>query len=100
MNSLKEIRIQIDKIDLDILNLISKRQEIVKSAAKFKDCVEGESGVIVPQRISSMLVSIKQQAKELNIKEDFAEKWFSDLIEYCISLELEEWNIIANNKSK
>jgi isochorismate pyruvate lyase len=100
MKSLNDIRNAIDTIDTNILNLIHQRQTIVKSAAQFKNCIEGESGVIVPQRISSMLISIKQQAKELNIQEDFAEKWFSDLIEYCISLELEEWDIIANNKSK
>ncbi|MGE4456643.1 MAG: chorismate mutase [Arcobacteraceae bacterium] len=100
MKDLQSIRDAIDKIDTEILQLISQRQRIVKSAAQFKNCIEGDSGVIVPKRINSMLISIKQQAKELNIQEDFAEKWFSDLIDYCISLELEEWDIIANNKSK
>lgn len=100
MDKLLDIRKKIDNLDTEILKLIAVRQEIVKSAAELKDCVEGKNGVIVQERIDSMLLSIRQQAKEFGIREDFAEKWFSDLIDYCISLELEEWEKIAKNTSK
>lgn len=98
MTSLQDIRNSIDKIDSQIIALIAERRALVLSAAPFKDSPEGETGVRVPERITSMLLSIRNQAKEKELDPDFVEKLFSDLIEHSIGLEHEEWLSLAENK--
>jgi isochorismate pyruvate lyase len=91
MTSLQDIRNAIDKIDSQIIALIANRRTLVLSAAPFKDSPVGETGVRVPERITSMLLSIRLQAEEKGLNPDFIEKLFSDLIEHSIGLEHEEW---------
>lgn len=91
MMSLQDIRNSIDKIDSQIIALIADRRSLVLSAAQFKDSPVGETGVRVPERITSMLLSIRNQAEEQGLDPDFIEKLFSDLIEHSIGLELKEW---------
>jgi chorismate mutase-like protein len=98
MTSLKDIRNAIDKIDSQIIALIADRRSLVLSAAPFKDSPVGETGVRVPERISSMLLSIRLQAEEKGLDPVFMEKLFSDLIEHSIGLEHEEWLSLAENK--
>lgn len=98
MRSLQDIRREIDKIDSQIIDLISDRCALVLSAAPFKDSPIGETGVRVPDRILTMLVSIRRQAENKGLDPDFIEKLFSDLIEHSIRLEHEEWISLAKNK--
>ena len=39
-NSLEEVRVEIDKLDDKLVNLISKRSHFIRQAASFKDSVE------------------------------------------------------------
>ena len=89
--SLKTIRYDIDTIDFKILKLLKERQKLVVSAAQFKDCIEGETGVIVPSRIKSMLEERKALADEYGLDVDFVEKLFKMIIDHMVSLELKEW---------
>ncbi|AFV97824.1 MULTISPECIES: chorismate mutase [unclassified Sulfuricurvum] len=98
MTSLPDIRSAIDKIDSKIIALIADRRSLVLSAAPFKDSPVGETGVRVPERITSMLLSIRLQADEKGLDPDFMEKLFSELIEHSIGLEHEEWLSLAENK--
>lgn len=98
MKSLQDIRNAIDIIDSQIITLIADRCSLVLSAAPFKDSPVGETGVRVPERISTMLVSIRKQAEDKGLEPDFIEKLFSDLIEYSIRLEHEEWLSLADFK--
>ena len=98
MTSLQDIRNAIDKIDSQIIALIANRRTLVLSAAPFKDSPVGETGVRVPERITSMLLSIRLQAEEKGLNPDFIEKLFSDLIEHSIGLEHEEWLSLAENE--
>lgn len=98
MKNLQDIRNAIDKIDTQIITLIADRRSLVLSAAPFKDSLVGETGVRVPKRIMSMLVSIREQAEDKGLDPDFIEKLFSDLIEHSIGLEHEEWIFLAKNK--
>lgn len=98
MASLQNIRNSIDEIDSQIIALIANRRKLVLSAAPFKDSPVGETGVRVPERITSMLLSIRLQAEEQGLNPDFIQKLFSDLIEHSIGLEHEEWLSLAENK--
>lgn len=89
--SLNELRKNIDKIDHNIIELLRSRQDLVVSAAQFKDCIEGETGVIVPSRIKSMLEERKALADEYGLDVDFVEKMFKMIIDHMVSLELQEW---------
>ena len=89
--TLKEIRNEIDALDAQMLEILKKRQDLVVSAARFKDCEEGENGVIVPARISSMLNNIEKQADELGVDRVFARKLYQSIIDHMIGLEMEEW---------
>ena len=89
--SLKTIRYDIDTIDFKILKLLEERQKLVLSAAQFKDCIEGETGVIVPSRIKSMIEERKTLADEYGMDSEFVGRLFKMIIDHMVSLELEEW---------
>lgn len=97
MQTLQDIRDAIDEIDLTIIKQLANRKELVESAAQFKDCEIGESGVRVPSRITSMLLERVRLAYEYGLDPDFVKKWFSDLIEHNVSLEMERWKSIAKS---
>lgn len=90
--TLQEIRNNIDKLDFEVLELLKKRQDFVLSAAQFKDCEEGETGVIVPSRIKSMLEKRKQKAKTLELDTGFVDRLCKLVIDHMIELEMKKWN--------
>lgn len=96
--SLNELRINIDEIDRNIIELLSRRQNLVISAAQFKDCIEGETGVIVPSRIKSMIEERKTLADEYGMDSEFVGRLFKMIIDHMVSLELEEWKKDDCNK--
>ncbi len=99
MQTLQEIRDKIDELDANIIRQLVTRKQLVESAAQFKDCEVGDSGVRAPSRIESMLVERRKLAVEHGLNPDFVEKWFSDLIEHNISLEMERWLNIATKET-
>ena len=56
MQTLQEIRDKIDELDANIIRQLVTRKQLVESAAQFKDCEVGDSGVRAPSRIESILV--------------------------------------------
>ena len=88
---LQDIRNNIDKIDFQILKLLKKRQDFVLLAAQFKDCKEGESGVIVPSRIKSMMKDRIHKAKALELDSNFVDTLYTLIINHMIELEMERW---------
>lgn len=99
VQTLQEIRDKIDELDANIIRQLVTRKQLVESAAQFKDCEVGDSGVRAPSRIESMLVERRKLAVEHGLNPDFVEKWFSDLIEHNISLEMERWLNIATKET-
>lgn len=99
-NSLQDIRNDIDDIDFKILLLLKKRQNLVLSAAKFKDCAEGKTGVIVPSRIKSMLNDRLREAERLGLDKNFVEKIYRSIIDHMIGLEMERWKENDSSASK
>ena len=84
-----DIRREIDTIDQEIIELIGKRYQYVKSAAKFKT---SEAAVKAPERFAAMLLQRRTWAEKENLNPDVIEKLYTDLVNYFIGEELNSWN--------
>lgn len=89
--TLQDIRNGIDKLDFEMLGLLKKRQDLVISAAQFKNCREGETGVIVPSRIEDMLEDRAIKADELGLDSTFVDELCRLVINHMIELEMDKW---------
>ena len=89
--TLQDVRNDIDKLDFEMLDLLKQRQDLVLSAAQFKDCREGETGVIVPSRINDMLNDRVKKANELGLDCTFVKNMCRFVIEHMIELEMNKW---------
>jgi isochorismate pyruvate lyase len=95
--TLQDIRNEIDAIDFKLLELLKQRQDFVKQASQFKTTREGETGVIVPSRIESMLIERDKRANDLGLDEKFVKELFELIIEHMIEIEMREWE--SNDRS-
>ena len=91
---LSEIRSAIDRIDMQLIDLISARAGYVKAAAKFK----ADTGAVkAPERVRKMLEERKQWAREHQLDPGFVEKIFTGMIDYFIDGELKQWSAENTN---
>jgi len=86
--NMDDIRGQIDSIDKELISLISKRAQYVNKAAEFK---KNETDVKAPKRVELMLKQRKVWAEEENINPNFIEKIFSEMVNFFINKEMQEW---------
>lgn len=93
--TLQDVRNDIDKLDFEMLELLKKRQDLVLSAAQFKNCREGETGVIVPSRIKNMLEDRANKAEKLGLDSQFVEDMCKLVIDHMIELEMKRWEEIV-----
>lgn len=87
-----DIRQEIDCIDQQIIDLIAKRYQYVKSASKFKT---DETSVKAPERFAAMLLERRKWAELQNLDPDVIEKLYTDLVQYFINEELKHWKAQA-----
>ena len=87
--NMEDIRAQIDFIDKELISLISKRATYVNKTAQFK---KDESDVKAPARVKKMLNQRKIWAIEKNINSEFIHNLFSNMVEFFINKEMQEWN--------
>lgn len=82
IKAIEEIRINIDKIDLEILNLIEKRKKLVDRVVKLKTKDE----VVDQERIERILTKLDIEAKKKMLPskmiKDIWEKMINGFIEY------------------
>ena len=82
IKAIEEIRVNIDKIDLEILNLIGKRKKLVDRVVKLKTKDE----VIDQERIEKILTKLDIEAKKKLLPskmiKDIWEKMINGFIEY------------------
>lgn len=83
-----DIRQEIDLIDQQIISMIGKRYQYVKSAAKFKT---DEAAVKAPERFAAMLLERRRWAEMEDLNPDVIEKMYRDLVHYFINEELNHW---------
>lgn len=85
---LTEIRQQIDSIDTDIINLLSKRAGLVSAAGKLK---KNEKGVRDPKRVEQVIEKVKAKASAAGLDPALAEKIYRTIIGCFVRLEMKEF---------
>jgi isochorismate pyruvate lyase len=86
--NITEIRVEIDRIDKEIILALAERFEYVIEAAKFKRDVEE---VMAPDRHAVMLKQRMELVKKLNLDPEIIEKVYKLLLDYFKQKQLEIW---------
>ena len=86
---MNDIRTAIDKIDNDIVKLISKRSQYVQEASKFK---KDETAVKDSIRVTKVINSKKELALKYGASPELIGDIYKMMIDFFIEEELNEWN--------
>lgn len=83
-HSLDEVRSNIDRIDKELIRLISERSTFVNQAAQFK---KTESEVEAPKRVEQVITKVRDLAQKENLDPDIAESIYRAMITAFIQQE-------------
>ena len=89
-NSIQDIRDAIDKIDLEIIDLISDRKDLVDEVIKLKK----KDQIIDQERIDFILNKLNHEAKKRGIPEQLVEKIWSIMIKTFIEYETKVYDSV------
>lgn len=89
--NITEVRNEIDIIDKDIINMLSKRFGYVREVVKYKE--KTTSGVEASGRRAAVITSRREWAEEVGINPDVIENIYNTLIDYFITEEKKIMNI-------
>ncbi|MBD22188.1 MAG: chorismate mutase [Alphaproteobacteria bacterium] len=84
-NAIEEIREEIDKLDLRIIELISQRKDLVFEVVKLKK----KDQIVDQERIDHILKKLNLEAKKRGIPEVLVERLWKIMIESFIEYEME-----------
>jgi len=87
-NSLQEVRDEIDKIDMKLVDLISERSHLIRQAAAFKNSVDE---VKAEDRIDDIMQRVRKRAIELNINPNMMSELFAIMIDDMVETEISEF---------
>ncbi|MGW4897188.1 chorismate mutase [Kitasatospora sp. NPDC004240] len=85
--SLSEVRERIDALDADLVELLARRQELVRVAAGFKG---DEQAVRAPDRVERVIAAARARAGAAGLAPEVAEAVWRAMIGAFIDLELAE----------
>ena len=86
-NSMDELRHQIDKLDVKIIELLANRSEFIDRATELKK--SNGMPARIPERIESVVSNARNAAEELDLDADLIEKIWRILIDWSIRREAE-----------
>jgi isochorismate pyruvate lyase len=86
--NIHEVRDEIDIIDREVIEALSKRFQYVIAAARFKT---SEASVRSPDRFQAMLQQRREWAQESGLNPDVVENLYRDLVNYYIEEELKHY---------
>ncbi|MBE9123483.1 MULTISPECIES: isochorismate lyase [Microcoleaceae] len=86
--NIHEVREEIDIIDREVIDALSKRFKYVIAAARFKT---SEANVRAADRFHDMLQQRREWAKESGLNPDVVENIYRDLVNYYIEEELKHY---------
>ena len=86
-NSMDELRHQIDKLDVKIIELLANRSEFIDRATELKK--SNGMRARIPERIESVVSNARNAAEELDLDADLVEKIWRILIDWSIQREAE-----------
>ena len=87
-NSLDEVRSEIDVLDTQLVELISKRSHMIRQAAGFKNSVDE---VKAADRIEFILQRSRHKAIELGINPNMISELFTIMIDEMVEMEISEF---------
>ena len=85
MNSLKNFRTEINKIDAQIIKLLATRCIICEEVAIYKKA--HNISMMQPERIKEVINKSIKLGKDYNISEEFIDKIFTTIINYSCVIE-------------
>jgi len=85
--SLEEVRENIDRIDKQIVKLITERSTYVVQAANFK---KNTDEVKAPQRVERIINKVRDLAQEDGVNPDIVENIYREIINSFTNFELSE----------
>ena len=86
--TIEEVRENIDRIDREIVELISQRSRYVGQAAKFKKSMQD---VKAPARVEEIILKVRGLAVENHLDPDIIEKIYRTMVACFIDYELEAY---------
>ncbi|MBA3024977.1 MAG: chorismate mutase [Sulfurimonas sp.] len=87
-NSLTEVRQEIDKIDSQLVELISERSHLVRQAASFKNSIDE---VKADDRMDFIIQKVRHKAIELGVSPNMISELFTIMINDMVELEIAEF---------
>lgn len=91
--TIEEVRENINKIDREIVELISQRSRYVEQAAKFKKTAQD---VKAPLRVEEIITKVRDLAVENHLEPDIIEKIYRTMISCFIDY---EYKFVGSSKS-
>ncbi|MBD3801340.1 MAG: chorismate mutase [Campylobacterales bacterium] len=86
-NSLAEVREEIDKLDDQIVELIAKRNNYIKQAARFKNTIDE---VKAPDRIDAVIQRLRRKALDLDLSPNLVADLYTMMINEMVETEISE----------
>ncbi len=86
--TLEEVRIEIDALDDQIVELIGARNRYIKQAAKFKETVDE---VKAPERINEIMTKVRHKALTLGMSPNLLEEIYTIMINEMVESEIAEF---------
>ncbi len=83
--SMAELRVEIDQLDRQLIELIAKRTTYIDRAAVLKQSEKMPARIT--SRVEEVVDNVKQLAKQHNLDPEIAETVWRDLIEWSIAKE-------------
>jgi isochorismate pyruvate lyase len=87
-NTLEEARVEIDKVDEDIVKLIAKRNDYIKQIAHFKTSIDE---VKAEDRIADVISSVREQAIALDLSPNLINDLYTRMIDGMVESEIAEF---------
>jgi isochorismate pyruvate lyase len=86
-HSLAEVREEIDILDDRIVELIAKRNNYIKQAARFKETV---SEVKAPERVDAVIQRLRRKALDLDLSPNLVADLYTMMINEMVETEIAE----------
>jgi len=87
-NSLEEVRDEIDKLDDQLVSLISERSHLIRQAAAFKNSVDE---VKARDRIEFILQKVRHAAIQAGVSPNMISELFTTMIDEMVETEIAEF---------
>jgi len=88
LKSLEEARGEIDLLDVELVELISKRSHLIRKVASFKESVEE---VKAEDRIEFILQRVRHHAIEVGVSPNMISELFTIMIDEMVETEISEF---------